>query len=450
MLIFYFLVMLMPLEQHPLWGKFVGGGTVVKWIGLACFVYAVCHLVSQNTRHRYFLTPQARIYLLYLPLVSASYWLMGPEFSLHNSEFIIYVSMSVLFFIVVSTVDTLDRLRWTLLTAVASLGLTSAYVFREWMRDPWWRPGSISGDANYFSLNAALVLPIALLFMLRSKKLWERILALGCLLATFVSTTLGASRGGMVALMAAFLLLIWHSPRRVRNLVVITVLFIPPLVIMPSSPLRRFMHPKYSDLNGKRARLIAWRAALHMIEAHPLVGIGVGQFKPKMLSYAEPGLTKSSIAHNTYLEVASEAGLPTFCVFLALLFLTYRSFNQVRLRALKDGRGFLYLAAFGMQAGFFGYVVGAFFLSAEYQKLLWLWIFLSMVLASFASSPFEAESEASYALPRLGLIAAGTGNWRDQDRVAVEGGGRLRDREPGRSGREGQRPSSVQPVLPRR
>jgi len=81
--------------------------------------------------------------------------------------------------------------------------------------------------------------------------------------------------------------------------------------------------------------------------------------------------------------VAAETGLPNFLVFIAMLFFTYRSLDRVRRRASVSGPPLLYLAATGIQAGFAGYLFGAFFLSSEYMKLLWLWMFLSMVLPSF-------------------------------------------------------------------
>ena len=402
MLIIYFLVLLMPLENHHLFGAIVAGGTVIKWVGLVCVVYAVFSLLTRGTPHRYFGTVQSRIFLFYLLLVTASYWTMGSAFSFEKSEFMIYVSMTLLFFVILSAVDVLERLRWVLLAAIASIALTSLYVIKEWVRDPMWRPGSVGGDANYFTLNATLVLPLALLWIFRSKVKWERFFALGCMVITILATTLGASRGGLLALSAAFLWLIWHSPRRIRNLIAIAVLFVPPLLLLPSSPLQRFFHPQYGDMAGKTDRLIAWKAGLRMIKAHPVKGIGVGEFKPEMKQYADPGVTFSSIAHNTYLEVAAETGLPTFGVFLALLLFTYLGFGKARRQSAESGPPLVQFSALGLQAGFFGYVVGAFFLSAEYQKMLWLWIFLSMAMAYFSSLPAPETGVASRYLPSIG------------------------------------------------
>lgn len=419
MIVFYFLVAMMPMDQYHLWGMFIGVGTTIKYVGLLCILYAIFHLATRHAPPHYFTTVQAPIFLVFVTLTFVSYWLMGSKFSLQSSVFMSCLSIAFLFFVVLSVVDTVERLRWTLLTAVAAMGWASLYVFKEWLRDPMWRPGSISGDANYFALNAGFVLPVALLLVLRSRAFWERIFALGCMAAIIVSNNLGASRGGLLGVAAAFLWLIWHSPRRLRNFVIIFLLLVPPLLLLPSSPLRRLAHPQPSDVTGERNRLIAWKAGLRMIEHHPLTGIGVGQFKPKMLQYADRGTGFTSIAHNTYIEVAAETGLPAFLLFTALLFFTYRTLSQVRRETSETGPPLVHLAALSLQAGFVGYLVGAFFLSAEYQKLFWLWVFLSMTLPALVRVPADDRQKKhryklvpAWTAPAHALGRGVSQNWR--------------------------------------
>ena len=410
MFFLYFLISQMPLDQDPTWGQFLGAATLIKYVGLLCIFYAVLHLTARQSTPRYFGTMQARLFFIFLLMTSVSYWLMGPTFSIRTSPFISYLSMAFLFFVVLTTVDTLPRLRWTLLAAVASMGWASLFVMREWIRDPMWRPGSIAGDANYFALDTCLVVPLAFLFVWRSRVLWERVFALACLLVTLGASMLGGSRGGFFALAAAFLWLVWHSPRRLRNFAVILLLITPPLFLFPFSPVRRLLHPGYSDLLGEQDRRIAWMAGLRMVEQHPLMGVGLGEFKPQMLKYADPGVGFTSIAHNTYLEVTAETGLPNFLIFLAMLFFTYRSLDRVRRRASDSGPPLVYLAATGIQAGFFGFLVGAFFLSSEYLKLFWLWLFLSMLLPSFLQARRETRQKtAEYAVTITEAVPESTG-----------------------------------------
>jgi O-antigen ligase len=405
MIVFYFLITQMPLDQDPTWGKFLGVATAIKFVGLICMFYTMLHIVIRRSQPNFLGTIQARFFLLFLVLNSASYWFMGPEFSLHSNPFISLISMGFFLFVVVGVVDTLPRLRWTLLAAIASMGWASLIVAREWQKDPMWRPGSIAGDANYFALDACFILPLAFIWVWRSRVAWERVFAFCCLVATIGSTILGGSRGGFIATGVAFLWLLWHSPHRIRNFLIILILATPPLLVAPKSPLRRFIHPDYSDMTGQKDRIIAWKAGLRMLEHHPITGIGLGEFKPQMDSYADPGTNFASIAHNTYLEVAAETGLGNFFVFAAMLFFTYRSFSQVRRRAADSGPPLLYLAATGMQAGFVGYLVGAFFLSSEYMKLFWLWIFLSMVLSSlFQAQVVEQREKSEFAMTSVESI----------------------------------------------
>lgn len=399
MIVFYLLISLMPMDQDPFWGTFLGAGTLIKYVGLVCIVYAMFHLLVRRAMPRYFGTMQARLFLLFFLLSSASYWFWGPHFSLRASAFISYLSMVFLFFVVLTIVDSLSRLRLTLLTMIGAMGFTSLVVFREWMRDPMWRPGSIAGDANYFALSLCLIFPAALLILLRSRVLWERIFVLGCMVAMIVANTLGASRGGLFALAAAFLWLIWHSPRRLRNCAVIAILLIPPLLLYSDSPVRRLITPKPGDLNGEEARLIAWKAGLRMIQQHPLGGIGLGEFKPEMLNYTDNRNVTPTIGHNTYIEVAAETGLFNLFVFVALLFFTYRTLSRVR-RETEAGPPLVHLAALGVQSGFVGCFVGIFFLSAEYEKVFWLWVFLAMALPALVTAPAEGRQKAGvYVLP---------------------------------------------------
>jgi O-antigen ligase len=395
MILFYLLITQMPLDQDPTWGKFLGAATLIKYLGLVCVFYAVMHVATRRTPPGYLNTMQARLFLVYFLLCSVSYWFMGPEFSLRASPFISLFGMALLFFVVLSTVDTLTRLRWTLLAVVASMGWASLFVIREWMRDPQWRPGSIAGDANYFAADACLVLPLAFVLAWRSRVPWIRVFALCCFVATVGSTILGGSRGGLIGLVAAFFWLLWQSPRRLRSLVIMLIFVTPPLLLVPKSPLRRFISPDYSDMLGKKLRIVAWKAGVRMVEHHPLTGIGLGEFKTQMDNYADPGVNFSSIAHNTYLEVAAETGLPNFFVFVGMLFFTYRSLSRVRQRTSDSGPEIVYLAATGLQAGFVGYLVGIVFLSAGYLKLFWLWLFLSMALPSFLPVRVKEQRKTS-------------------------------------------------------
>jgi O-antigen ligase len=158
------------------------------------------------------------------------------------------------------------------------------------------------------------------------------------------------------------------------------VIIMPVLLLSPVSPVGRLLHPSQEDRDNSEARLIAWRAGAKMVLAEPVLGVGLGRFKSLMPLYSDSqqrvGL--ATMAHNTYVEIAAELGIPCLLVFLGILLFTYKSLARVRLRAEKLKFQGLQLSALGLQAGLVGYIVGATFLSAEYVKLFWLIVFCSI------------------------------------------------------------------------
>jgi O-antigen ligase len=384
MILFYVLVLLMPFLNPPFLSRVVSNTFAFKILGAACLLYTVFHLATRGSVPPYLRTWQSRLFgLLYL-LATASFFTRGVRWRILYSYWMSYTSFVALLLVVLSIVDTLPKVRWVLLSANAAVALASVRVVEEWWQfrkfDLSYRAGMMVGDANYFSTTAALCLPFAFLTVLHSKKRWERWFYGGCLLLTLFAVMLCQSRGGTLALGAAFLYLVARSRRRFRNLMLVGVLVVPLMVISPSSPLRRFMHPGRTDRQSNEYHITAWKAGLRMIRTHPLFGIGLGNFKYMMRWYVPAGTDWSSIAHNTFLEVAAEMGLPTLGVFVGMLVFSYRSLGEAGRRARIVGDRMMYLASLALQAGFVGYLVGACFISAEYAKLFWLVIFLSMCL----------------------------------------------------------------------
>jgi O-antigen ligase len=77
-------------------------------------------------------------------------------------------------------------------------------------------------------------------------------------------------------------------------------------------------------------RLVIWRGAARMIAAQPLQGVGLGRFQRVIGSYTEVPLRKDDPhdAHNAYILVAAETGLPS----LALLLLLFAAWGVLALR----------------------------------------------------------------------------------------------------------------------
>lgn len=404
MILFYVLIWVMPLAQHPIWSRFVGQLTVIKYLGAACLLYACFHVSARRKVPPYFQTWQARLFLLFFVLAGISYWKKGPAFSLEMNPFVSYASFLLLFFITLTVVDSLRRLRGALLAAIGSVAFASLYVLREWQKGhnvyADFRPGWVVGDSNYFAASALFSLSLAFYLMQERRPRWERLFCVGCLVLTLLAVTLCASRGGFLGLIAAFLFIVWRSRQRVRNVALAGALLLPLSLALPVSPVHRLLHPNYGDEVSQQNHLLAWKAGLRMIQAHPLAGVGLGNFKPLMPSYLDPEDKVGTMAHNVYVEIAAEMGLPGLLVFLLILYLSYKTLERVRRQTLRSGPALLYQSAIGIEAGLAGYSVASFFLSTEYEKLFWLMLFLSMCLFSLTRSETRNEKAAPAAFRR--------------------------------------------------
>ena len=129
-------------------------------------------------------------------------------------------------------------------------------------------------------------------------------------------------------------------------------------------------------------------AGFHMIEAHPIAGIGLGNFKPLMPSYMylPPGTIPDvdSLAHNMFIEVAAELGLPALVIFVSIFWFTYRSLGK--LRRSPSAPILIRETASALQAGLVGFAVAGSFVSAEYQKTSWMGFALMFCLMPLAKS----------------------------------------------------------------
>jgi O-antigen ligase len=382
MIFLYLLIFVMPLTNHPLWSRTLGDLTVFKYLGGACVFYAVFHLTVRQVPLAFLRTWQARFFIILCIVASWSYFTKALQKNLEYSPIFSYLSFLLLFIITISVVDSIERLRRVLMVTVGSVAFGSLYVIREWQKSGYaeGRPGWIVGDSNVFAITAVVCLPLAFYLMLGQRPRWERSFYAGSLLVTLVAVLLGASRGGCLGLLAGFLFAVLRSRRRGRNLALASILLVPASLFLPSSPIQRFLHPTWVDKASIESRNIAWHGGISMIASHPLLGVGLGNYKPLVTQYEAPGEDVKSIAHNTYIEIGAELGLPALLMFLAILVSTYRSLERVRRQAARSGPRLLELAALGIEGGLVGYCVGAFFLSAEYQKFFWLVIFLSMCL----------------------------------------------------------------------
>ncbi len=394
MILFYLLMFTSPFYHHPFFDRGFGSLTLVKGIGLLCALYAIFYLFSQKKAPRYLGTVRARLFLVLCAWGLISYALAGSMRDWASDPALSYFSFLVLFFVTVTVVDTPKKIWWSLISALAGVAFGALYMLREFQKYHGLyqdlRPGAVVGDPNYYTLAALLILPVAYFWLRGLREQFFRLSVIGMFILVSAAVALASSRGGLLGLIAGVGYLVWDSRNRMRNFVLLFVLLAIPMAVVPRSPLKRLLHPTSADEIGSQTREKAWLAGLNMVKAKPLTGIGLGLFKP-MLGFYSGDPNFHQIGHNSYLEFAAELGIPALILFLWLLWETFRSLGKTKKITLRAGDEFLYPMAAGLQCGIVGCAVGDFFLSAEYLKLFWIVVFLSIPLEQLARSRARAR-----------------------------------------------------------
>jgi tetratricopeptide (TPR) repeat protein/O-antigen ligase len=162
---------------------------------------------------------------------------------------------------------------------------------------------------------------------------WVRPLALTAVVLMALALPLTGSKGGALGAVGAAIAFGWTfapvgsvAGRRMRRWVLVLVAGVVALGLV-APPLRSRVVAAFStQSNSTMFRYYTWAGMVRMIGARPLQGFGTGSFQWAYPPYAETGFTR--LGHESYLQVATEAGLPALAAFLAVWVLLARGLGR--------------------------------------------------------------------------------------------------------------------------
>jgi putative inorganic carbon (HCO3(-)) transporter len=106
---------------------------------------------------------------------------------------------------------------------------------------------------------------------------------------------------------------------RFRRLVVLAIVLIPLLIVFRGPVTSRIAEAESggSQVHSTLFRIYTWKSTVGMVRSHPWLGVGPGAFKTVYPLYSLAGPTVH--AHNSYLQVAAESGVPAAAALTAAL-----------------------------------------------------------------------------------------------------------------------------------
>jgi O-antigen ligase len=342
-----------------------------------------------------------------------------------------YVLSAFLFLIVFTAVRTQQHVRWLLWAFVAASTLSGAYglVAPPPTTDQDRLAGTI-GEPNQLAavLVAGVVIALALAVVEKGRPLLRLLLVTAaglCLLTTFLTL----SRAGLIALVVAMIVAVIVAGRWRAQVFAVAALVITTLLVFFAFIATQHQRDRVSSVGtgSTTGRSDIWTIGWRMVQAHPVDGVGVGQFQTSAVHFLiAPGtiqrsdliIDKPKVAHNIYLHVLAEMGVVGLTAFLLIIGFALRCALRAARAFQRRGDPAMDLLSRAVFVGLIGILSADFFASEQFSKQLWLLLGLGPALLAMAqrkSDPAEA------AVPGEGEVRAPLGPRRLEPAPSIPG-----------------------------
>jgi O-antigen ligase len=220
-----------------------------------------------------------------------------------------------------------------------------------------------------------------------------RSLLLGAIFVCLLGLFLTESRAGLVALAAALGAAVLVGGRR-RFLVGVLVLAVSlTTVAYFSFAASQESRERVTTFGNGTGRTDIWTVAWRMVEDHPLRGVGVGNFRTASIHYLlQPGaiqrdefiVDRPQLAHNSYLHILSELGIPGLLLFGGILAAGFIAALRAAGEFRRRGDPFMETLARALVLALVALFVADFFASDQLNKELWLLLGLGAAMLGIA------------------------------------------------------------------
>ena len=346
-------------------------------------------------------------------------WIGLGHFFAHGDapiEWVGYIEYAKIVFIAIFTtalVRTREQLRivvWVIAMSFAFYGVKDGvqgvlrggalYIIRG--------PGGMIEDNNDFALVMAMTVPMVLHLALSERNpTLRRGLKVMAPLSAF-TVILTRSRGGFLSLGVAMSVLVWRSRNRLMGILFGVLATGAILAASPDEFWERIRTiSTYQQDGSAMGRIRAWQVAGRMIEESPVTGMGLRRFQSNYLEF-EPNPTEEQmagegtlVAHNSYLQLAAECGIPALLAYLALFAASFLDIARIRKEAARR-----YFASWMLsyctlfEASLLAFAVGSFFLNLAHFDLGYHLHALVLVFGRVARQ--EMRDEVRYPVRRRG------------------------------------------------
>lgn len=329
------------------------------------------------------------------------------EFRFYNPPFMFTTLQKtyLTYFIAVALVDNTKKLKaLSLVIIVAVIYMTYWANLQYLVYDKYGRlhgptplvGSSIYSDENNFAVLFVIGFPFLFYFgRFLNKRVIEWALW-AIILLSWHAIFLTASRGALVGVAAVLMVFAWRFKSKVVGfLIIITFVFVFIWQAGPIMKSRSATIATYSIEASAASRIDAWKAAIGMMIAHPITGVGIASFGQ---AFPDFSYTAPRIAHNTFFQIGAEYGVVAGITYLVLMLSTLNLLRKNGNRLLEFGgknQGkFYYCLNEACLLALTGFFVCSLFLSLEKYEVFYYLLILSngvLVKSDYLTNDKESD-----------------------------------------------------------
>jgi len=331
-----------------------------------------------------------------------AFW-RGGAFEVVRDQFSKAAIVAVLVSMIVVTTTELRQLLWVQAVSVSVMTIASILVHPT-VGGPTrlWGLGGVFSNPNDFAINIAINFPLCLAFFFWTKGILKKLLWGVALLFLMYGVVATYSRSGLIAMVMCLLICLWEFGIKGKR----PQLIVAAILVVMAGAAFALTTPKYiariqtlveggevegsGDNGSLEARRELLMQSIRTTFKYPIFGVGPGNFQAYTRSW--------HVTHNTYTQLSSETGFPGLALFLAILFLTFRSIRAIRKTASYRDDPQIRLFASALNAGVGAYIVGALFASTAYTLFPYFVVAYVSALYKICSSPGEDKQPVGTSL----------------------------------------------------
>jgi putative inorganic carbon (HCO3(-)) transporter len=321
---------------------------------------------------------------------------------------------------IVRTPAALKRVIWAMLAAGAFLGLVTLFqwatggytrTFAGFAKvDPSYYLGHSEvprisgpiGDPNYYAQIMLVLVPLGLLMLWRERSALLRLLAGSCTGMICLAIMLTYSRGAGLGFLAVFVAMACFRYLRAMHVLVVVLGIGALLVAVPeyggritsisvSGATSSGASAEEGADESTRSRTTEMLAAALVTADHPITGVGPDGFplfyqeiRETTHMGAKKGQEAQRQAHNMFLGLAADLGVPGLIAFLSLVGVTMARLLRTRRHWLRRGDPERANLATGFLLALLSYLATGLFLSLAFERYFWLLLAVAGAAGSVA------------------------------------------------------------------